>query len=43
MGTEQVFDNLTFKNMTALRKKIQCVVDHFLNYCFWIHAILSKF
>ena len=27
MGFEQVFDNLTFKRITALRKKILSVVD----------------
>ena len=37
MGSEQVFDNLTFKHMTALRKKIQSVVDYFLSNCLWIH------
>ena len=26
MGFEQVFDNLTFKHMDALRKQIQCLV-----------------
>ena len=34
MGFEQVFDNLTFKRMAALRKKIQSAVDYFSNYCF---------
>ena len=29
MGFEHAFDNLTFKSMTALRKKIQSVVDYF--------------
>ena len=29
MGFEQVFENLTFKRMTSLRKKIQSVVDYF--------------
>ena len=28
MGFEQVFDNLNFKHMTALRKKIQSIVDY---------------
>ena len=32
IGFEQVFDNLTFKRMTALRNKIQSVVDHLPNY-----------
>ena len=30
----QVFDNLTFKHMTALGEKIQSVIDYFLNYFF---------
>ena len=34
MGFEQVFHTLTFKRMTALRKKIQSGVDYFFNYCF---------
>ena len=34
MGFEHVFDNLIFERMTASRKKIQSVVDYFLNYCF---------
>ena len=29
MGFGKVFDNVTFKLMTALRKKIQSVVDYF--------------
>ena len=30
MGFGQVFDNLTFKRLTALRRKIQSVADYFL-------------
>ena len=36
MGSEQVFDNLTFKHMDALRKQIQSIFDYVLNNCFWI-------
>ena len=43
MEVGQVFDHLSFKYMTALRKKIQSVADHFLNYCFCLRAILCKF
>ena len=43
MGSEQVFDNLTFKHMDALRKQIQSLVDYVLKHCFWILAMLSKF
>ena len=43
MGFEQVFDNLTFKHMDALRKRIQSIVDDVLNHCFWTHAVLSTF
>ena len=43
MGFEQVFDNLTFKHMDALRKDIQSLVDYVLNNCFWTYAMLSKF
>ena len=43
MGFEQVFDDLTFKPMDALRKQIQSLVDYFLNQCFWILAMLGKF
>ena len=32
MGFEQVFDNLTFKLMDALRKQIQSLVDYSLNH-----------
>ena len=40
MGFEQVFDNLTFKRIIALRKKIQSVVNYLFNYCFffWMNA-----
>ena len=31
MGFGQVFDNLTFKRMTTLMKKIPSVADYFLN------------
>ena len=40
---EQAFDNLAFKDMTALREKIQSVVDYFSHYSFWVHAVLRKF
>ena len=43
MGFEQVFDNLTFKHMDALRKPIQFLIDYVLSHCFWIYATLSKF
>ena len=43
MGCERVFDNLTFKRMDVLRQKVQSLIDYVLNYCFWIHPILSKF
>ena len=43
MEFEQVFDNLTFKHLDALRKQIQSLVDYVLNYCFWTFAMLSKF
>ena len=43
MGFEQVLNKLTFKRMDALKRKIQSHVDYVLNYCFWIHAMLSKF
>ena len=42
MGVEQVLHNLTFKRLTALRKKIQSVVDYFLKLLFSGHAVLSK-
>ena len=34
MGFEQVFDKLTFKPMTTLRKKIQSVIDYVLTTVF---------
>ena len=43
MAFEQFFHNLTFKCLTALTKKILSVVNYFLSYCFWIHAVLSNF
>ena len=43
MGFEQVFDNLTFKHMDSLRKKIQSLVDYVLSHCFWTYAVLGKF
>ena len=38
-GSEQVFDNLTFKYMDALRKQIQSLDDYVLDHCFWILAM----
>ena len=43
MGFEQVFDNLTFKHMDALRKQIQSLVDFVLNHGFWTGGMLNKF
>ena len=43
VGFEQVFNNLTFKHMDALRKQIQSLADYILNHCFWIYAMLTKF
>ena len=43
MGFEQVFDNLIFKHMDALRNQIQSLVDYVLNHYFWTFAMLSKF
>ena len=43
MGFEQLFDNLTFMHMDALRKQIQSLVDYVLSNCFWTHSVLSKF
>ena len=43
MGFEQVFDDLAFKHMDALRKQSQSLIDYVLNHWFWIHAIVSKF
>ena len=34
MGLEQVFHNLTVKQMDSLRKQIQSPVDYVLNECF---------
>ena len=34
MGCEQVFNNLTFKRMDALRKQIQFLIDYVFNYSF---------
>ena len=34
MRFEQVFDNLTFNHIDALRKQIQSLVDYVLNHCF---------
>ena len=34
IGFEEVFDNLTFKHMHALRKQIQFLVDHVFSHCF---------
>ena len=42
MGFEQVFDNLTFKHMTALRKKIQSVTDYFSKLLFLATCNLQK-
>ena len=42
MGFEQVFDDITFKDMDAFRKQIQSLVDYILNHCFWTYAMLSK-
>ena len=39
----KIFDNLPFKRMEALRKKIQSHVDYALTYCRQIHAILANF
>ena len=41
MGFEQVLDNLTFKDMDALRKQIQSLTDCVLNHCFWIYGFLQ--
>ena len=34
MGFEQVFDNLIFKHMDALRDQTQSLFDYALNHCF---------
>ena len=38
MGSEQVFDNLTFMHMDVLTKQTQSLVDYVLNHCFWTYA-----
>ena len=43
MGLKQVFDNLTFKHMDALRKQIQSPADFVLNHYFWTNAMLRNF
>ena len=43
LGSEQVFDNPTFKYMDTLRKQIQSLVDSVWNHCSWAYAMLSKF
>ena len=43
LGFEQVFDNLAFKYLDAVRKQIQSLVDYVWNHCFWTYAMLSKF
>ena len=43
MGFTQVFDNLTVKDMDALRKQIQSLADFVLNHCFWAYAMLRNF
>ena len=43
MRFEQVFDNLTFKRIDALRKQIQSLVDYVLHYCFHIYEMLNKY
>ena len=43
MEFDQVFDDLTFKHMNALKKQIQSLVDYVLNHCFWTYVMLSKF
>ena len=42
VGVGQVFDNIISKHMTALRKRIQSVANHCLDYCFWLHAIVRE-
>ena len=37
MGSEQVFDNLTFKHMDAVRKQIQSLIYYVLNHCLSIY------
>ena len=40
---EQMFDKLTLKDMDALKKQIQPLVDYVLSHCFWTYAMLSKY
>ena len=40
MGLEQVFDNLTFKHMDALRKQIQSLVQSTF-YCSALHLTFN--
>ena len=42
MEFEQVFDNITFKRMAALRNKVESVVHCVSNYCFCVHAVLKQ-
>ena len=37
VGFKQVFDNLAFKHMDALRKQIPSLVDYV--FCFWTYAV----
>ena len=34
MGFEQALENLTFKDMDAVRKQIQSLADHIMTHCF---------
>ena len=43
MGFEQVFDNVTFKHMDALRKQIQSLLDCVLNHCFGLMQCYLNF
>ena len=43
MGFEQFLDEVTYKFIDPLMKKIQCDADYVWNYCLWIHVILGKF
>ena len=43
MGFKQVFENITVKDMDALRKQIQSLADFVLNQCFWTYAMLRDF
>ena len=42
MELKQVFDNLTVKQMVALRKQIQSLDNYVLNHSFWTCAILGN-